>query len=205
MTQVNGAQRTNRKVASTQRARVRSVAAHRADLEGQVRSWLTNNAAMALTEPEHVRARMKELRKRAGNPSQYDVAHDLSVPPRTFQSWENAEVETDRANYEKVARYYSRKLKEKVSANWILFGTDDAPALPTPDLMEVVNGNDRDTVVLLRDEVAALTAKVDRLLTAFGLADDNADLDALGDRVLAAFAHALEQVSGEGAGEHATG
>jgi hypothetical protein len=65
------------------------------------------------------------------------------VPPRTFQSWENAEVETDRENYKRVAAYYSRKLGEKITANWILFGQDTEPPLPnagTPDLFVARNG-----------------------------------------------------------------
>jgi transcriptional regulator with XRE-family HTH domain len=98
---------------------------------------------MALTEPDQVSARLKELRKRAGNPAQYKVADALNVPPRTFQSWENGEVETDKGNYEKIARWYSRQLKQKVTANWILFGQDREPPLApgTPDVIGSLNGN----------------------------------------------------------------
>lgn len=143
MTQVNRAQDAHRKLASTPRARVRSVAQHRADFEDQVRLCLANDTSMALTEPKEVSARMKELRKRAGNPGQLSVAQALNVPYRTFQSWENAEVETDKANYTKVARYYSRVLKEKVTANWILFGQDNTPPIPnaTPDLSAALSQN----------------------------------------------------------------
>ena len=153
------------------RARVRTLATARADFEDQVRLYLASGAAMALTEPEHVRSRMKELRKLAGNPSQYDVAHDLNVPPRTFQSWENAEVETDKGNYEKVARYYTRKLKQKVTANWILFGQDEAPALSTPDLMGNGDGSQLDRIEAkldclletIREDLTTIEARVARV------------------------------------------
>jgi transcriptional regulator with XRE-family HTH domain len=143
MTQVKSAQRASNEVASTRHARVRTLASRRADLEQQVRLSLASDASMALTEPDQVSARLKELRKRAGNPAQYKVADALNVPPRTFQSWENGEVETDKGNYEKIARWYSRQLKQKVTANWILFGQDREPPLApgTPDVIGSLNGD----------------------------------------------------------------
>jgi ribosome-binding protein aMBF1 (putative translation factor) len=160
MTQCNRAQHASKELASPPRARVRSVAAARADVELQIRAALADT--MALADPAHVKQRMKELRKRAGNPSQYTVAHELNVPPRTFQSWENAEVETDRENYEKVAKYYRRKLKEPVSANWILFGQDERPPLETPDLGAALNTN-RDAD--LKDQLDRIEAMLRALLT----------------------------------------
>lgn len=78
---------------------------------------------MGLADLSQVRDRMKALRTRTGL-KQYEVAQKIDVPPRTFQSWENGEVETERENYEKVAKFYG------VSANYILFGQDEEPPLP---------------------------------------------------------------------------
>jgi hypothetical protein len=165
MTQVNRAQAAPNILASTPRATGRTLAQRRADLEHQIRSRVAQN--MALTDPVHVRQRMKELRKRAGNPSQYKVADDLRVPPRTFQSWENAEVETDRRNYDKVAAYYTKKLKQKVTTNWILFGQDEEPPLPaaTPDLLGEFNGDQApDWAQRLIEQQAELDEKLTNVL-----------------------------------------
>jgi DNA-binding XRE family transcriptional regulator len=190
MTQVNSAQRNGRKVASTVHARVRTLAARRADFERQVRLRLAADPTMALTEPEQVSARLKELRKRAGGPPQYKVANALDVPPRTFQSWENGEVETDRANYERVARYYSKQLKQKITSNWILFGQDVAPPLngdrdnlETPDVLsdlsqkpdqgvladivarlDTIQQNQQDLAALIEASVGALTVQSEAIL-----------------------------------------
>jgi transcriptional regulator with XRE-family HTH domain len=166
MTQDNRTQRANNKVASQPHARVRTLARCRADFEHQVRAVLADR--MALTEPSEVSARLKELRKRTGM-KQYDVANALKEPPRTFQSWELAEVETDRQNYEKIARFYSRRLGEKITADWILFGQSERPAPNTPDLIETFSDGDSIEERLARIEARQkeMSIKLDALLLHF--------------------------------------
>ena len=59
----------------------------------------------------------------------------MDIPLRTFQSWQNGEVENrDGKGYDKMARFYSRKLGRKITRQWILFGDEpeeDAPSEPT--------------------------------------------------------------------------
>lgn len=118
---------------------------------------------MALTDPAQVRSRMKLLRDRAGL-KQYEVAAGINEAPRTFQSWENAEVETGKANYEKVARFYTKKLKEKISANWILFGQEVPPAVVAPPAL---NGNVPPTMQDQLDRIEKTLADIlERLPTA---------------------------------------
>lgn len=119
---------------------------------------------MALAEPAHVKERMKALRKRSGL-TQYEMAAKVKAPHRTFQSWENAEVETDKANYETVAAVYAKLLEEPVTANWILFGQDVEPPValpaPAPDPFRSSNGHDEGaTLGELRALVASLTTTV---------------------------------------------
>ena len=161
MTQVNNAQHAGRKVASHPHARRRTLAQRRADVEEQIRACVANDLTMALTEPEQVKSRMKALRDRTGM-KQHEVAHELGEPPRTFQSWENAEVETDRDKYDKIAAFYSAKLGTTVTANWILFGQDVEPPLPsaTPDLVRALDQPDPAA------DLRAQLDRMERLLTA---------------------------------------
>lgn len=134
MTQSSNAQPISSDLAWRTARKGRTLAQRKADFEKQVRSTLAANSQMAVTDPDQVKARMKRLRARYADEvgrkvTQYEIAGDLGVPHRTFQSWENAEVETDKANYEMVAKFYSRKLKEKITANWILFECDAPPPL----------------------------------------------------------------------------
>jgi len=72
--------------------------------------------------------RLKGLRGRLAL-SQAEAAAEMGVPYRTFQSWENGEVETSEANYERVAGFYKRKLAdETITKTWILYG-DEGPAV----------------------------------------------------------------------------
>lgn len=89
-----------------------------------MRECAASDGTMALTELSEVSARIKELRGRT-DLTQYEVAYKLKVPPRTYQSWENGEVETSRANYAKLGKLFG------VTANWILFGQDEEPPMPS--------------------------------------------------------------------------
>lgn len=97
-----------------------------------MRDYATRNNAVALAELSEVSKRIKELRGKT-DLRQYEVAAELNVPPRTYQSWENGEVETDRENYRKIGELLG------ASANWILFGQEeepageDEPAVTSPD------------------------------------------------------------------------
>jgi transcriptional regulator with XRE-family HTH domain len=136
--------------------------------------------------------RLRELRDGI-HWSREKVAGEIGVTTKTLYAWENGgSIRWE--NAKKLAAFYKVDPESLVSR--------ELGGVPTG---LSVNGTDADELVLLRDEVAELSAKVDRLLTAFGLVDHAADLDALGDRVLAAFAHALEEVSGAEEAERAAG
>ena len=112
MTQVNRAQGRSEKVALCKRATVRSLAERRADFAAQMR-------AMALSDLSDVSRRLKalhaDLEHRTGRQwTQYELADKLGIPHRTFQSWENGEVENrDGRGYDKMARFYSRRLERR--------------------------------------------------------------------------------------------
>lgn len=102
----------------------------------------------------------KELeRKRGERVPQYVVAKEAGdIPPRTFQSWENGEVETEGENYQKLARYYTRVLGREITRNFILYGQEEPPALPlsaptSPD-------EESEAVRRLREEVAGLRVEL---------------------------------------------
>lgn len=125
MTQVKGAQQKHREVAWTPRADGRTLAQRRADLEAQVR-------AMALSDLKQVSDRLKALRaelsaQEGREVTQQEVADQMKLSYRTFQSWEGGEVENrDGKGYDKIARYYSRKLGRKITRKWIVFGDGEA-------------------------------------------------------------------------------
>lgn len=75
-----------------------------------------------------VKGRLKGLRARLCL-SQLEVAVALGVKYRTFQSWEDGVHKTTSANYEKLANFYSKKLGQAITRDWLLFG-EDAPAFP---------------------------------------------------------------------------
>lgn len=75
--------------------------------------------------------RLKELRARLSL-NQNDLAIEMGVPRRTFQSWENGEVATSEENYDLLAAFYSKKLGEEITRSDILYGVSDLPE-PIPD------------------------------------------------------------------------
>jgi DNA-binding XRE family transcriptional regulator len=107
---------------------------------------------------------MKQLRGRT-DLTQYEAAYELNVPPRTYQSWENGEVETSRENYRKVADLFG------VTVNWILFGQDEEPPMPseTPAATEADLRNEirefEESAVARHAELMAELAEVRSLLT----------------------------------------
>lgn len=125
-----------RQLALRKRADGRSLAARRAAFAEQMRQ-------MALSDLSQVKDRLKglhaELERVDGRKwTHYDLAAKMDIPPRTFQSWENGEVENrDGKGYDKIARFYSRRLGRKITRNWILFG--DEPKLV--DVATPLNGN----------------------------------------------------------------
>lgn len=138
MTQVKSAQEERQKVALRKRAETPSLARRRAAFAAQMRE-------MALTDLENVSARLKSLhkeweRKDGRTWTQLELAEAMRIPYRTFQSWENGEVEnSDGKGYDKFARFYSRKLGRKITRHWILFG-DTQPVAETPKSKAPVGG-----------------------------------------------------------------
>lgn len=133
MTQVKGAQWSASELALRKRTRGRTLAARRADEEARLADFFALNEQMALTDLAKVSERLHDLHRRLDlaegrHVTQYEIAEALGIPHRTFQSWEGGKVETDGHNYERIANYYSEKLGEAVTKNWILFGSDEEPA-----------------------------------------------------------------------------
>lgn len=133
-------------------------------------------ATMGLLDLEAVKKRLKalhtELDHNNGKTTQQDIAAALNVPYRTFQSWENGEVETERDNYAKIARFYSRRLGRKITANWILFGQDEAPAMPGA---EPAPGDPH------AEQLDRIERKLDELLRRANPSRDDRDLEDLPD------------------------
>lgn len=125
MTQATYTQARRKKLASNPARKARTLAERRADFESQMREFAARDGIVALTELTEVSKRIKRLRKRSGL-KQYEVAAKINVAPRTYQSWENGEVETSKANYAKIGKALG------ASANWILFGQEEEP--PPVDL-----------------------------------------------------------------------
>lgn len=126
-------------VALRKRASQPTLAHRRADLSAQIRE-------MALTDLKNVSKRLKalhtELEEKEGRRwTHYQLAEGMKIPPRTFQSWENGEVENRNGEgYDKMVRWYSKRLGRKITRNWVLFGEGEAKA-PTPDVMGQLNGS----------------------------------------------------------------
>lgn len=137
----------------------RSLATRRAAFAQQVIAAQEAQEAMAIADLEGVSRRMKQLRDRSGL-SQYDAAYDMGVRPRTYQSWENGEVETTRANYDKVAAFYAEKVGQPVTSTWILFGQEDEPPISDSPL-DFLSAPD---VAELQEAVSALDRKLDQVL-----------------------------------------
>lgn len=138
MTQVKGAQQTSAQLAWRNPSPARTLAQRRADIEEQIRAL--SDEAMGLAELEKVSERLKALRKRTGL-NQYEVAEGINKPHRTFQSWEGGKVETSKENYGLLADFYSERLGETVTTNWILFGQNEEPPIQAPGLGEILGFN----------------------------------------------------------------
>lgn len=65
--------------------------------------------------------RLRELRARVAL-TQFELAAEVGIKPRTYQTWEEAASETSPENYAKLARWYSERLDEKIAWEWIFFG-----------------------------------------------------------------------------------
>lgn len=120
-------------LALRKRATPHSLAARRRNFAAQMHD-------MAVSDLSNVSKRLKglhsDLERETGRRwTHYDLADAMKIAPRTFQSWENGEVENrDGKGYDKMARFYSRKLGRKISRQWILFGDEQpAKAVPAPD------------------------------------------------------------------------
>lgn len=142
------------------------------------------DAAMALLSDQELPAvsgRLKALRaelarKEGSRITQYQLAERINVPPRTYQSWENAEVETEGENYGKIAAFYSRKLGRRVTKNFILYGQDTVPALPSPEATSEDNDVDAEHLEQIETRLADLNEKVDRIAS---VAEANSEILAL--------------------------
>lgn len=168
MTRVKSAQAANSEVALQGRATTHTLAEQRAAFAAQMRE-------MALSDLSQVSARLKQLhaeleRKDGRKWTHYELAQAMDIPPRTFQSWENGEVENrDGKGYEKMARWYSRKLGHKITRPWIVFG-DSEPG----DLMDSLKDAGGPSLKSIEDRIAALETT---LLARLGVAQT--DLEAL--------------------------
>lgn len=128
-----------------------------------MRAQLTEAMALDESELPAVSTRLKDLRAELARVrgvrevSQYAVAHEMGKAPRTFQSWENGEVEPRGPGYGPLADYYTEQLGRKITKNWIMFGQEEVPAMPapTPDVLDKLNPSEA-TVDALRQEVEAL-------------------------------------------------
>jgi transcriptional regulator with XRE-family HTH domain len=155
MTQVKSAQPATREVALQRRGDARTLAARRAAFAAQMRD-------MALSDLSEVSARLKQLhaeleRKDGRKWTHYELAQAMAIAPRTFQSWENGEVENrDGKGYEKLARWYSRKLGRKITRPWIVFGDGAEGA----DLMDSLSDAEGSSLKRVEDRLAALETEL---------------------------------------------
>lgn len=131
MMQVKSMQVDPRKLASRMPSDARTIAQRKRDLIAQVEK-------MALSDLSKVSSRLKGLhadveRLDGRKWTYYELSEATGIPHRTFQSWENGEVENrDGKGYDKMARFYSRKLNREITRQWILFG-DQGDSQPTPE------------------------------------------------------------------------
>lgn len=165
MTQVKSAQDKCSRVALRGKKDPRTLAAKRADLLAQI-------DAMALTDLAQVSARLKSLhkeleRKEGRKWTQIDLADATGIAYRTLQSWETGQVENrDGTGYDKLARFYSKKLRRKVTREWIVFGRQGPPpavsnpgSMPNDDLSSVVAALQQQELMLRRNQ-----EKLDQIL-----------------------------------------
>lgn len=157
MTQVKSAQEIRRELALRKRADGRTLAQRRAAFAAQMRD-------MALSDLSQVSVRLKGLKREVQRAdgrewSDHELANAMKIAPRTFQSWQNGEVENrDGKGYDKMARWYSRKLGRKITRNWIVFG--DEPIEPEPSPPASSESQLSDAVAALREDLEATRTKL---------------------------------------------
>lgn len=136
-----------------------TLAARRAAFASQMRT-------MALTELSEVSKRLKSLhaeleRKEGHKLTHYVLADKMKIAPRTFQSWENGEVEnSDGKGYDKMARYYSRRLGRKITRNWILFGCEEVPPVRSIGVEQTSNDTGADPSQGIIDRLEAIQTQL---------------------------------------------
>jgi transcriptional regulator with XRE-family HTH domain len=163
MTQSTHAHIKRNKLARYPSADHRSLASRRAAFAAQMRE-------MALSDLKQVSERLKELHKElelkdARKWTHYDLAREMGIRPRTFQSWENGEVENSNGKgYDKMARYYSRKLGRKITRQWIVFGATEAAAEPQGGSDEEKLSALSEAVSNLQEQLQEVAAEQARLL-----------------------------------------
>ena len=168
MTQSTHAQNQPSELALPQRATARNLAQQRAAFAAQMRD-------MALSDLKQVSERLKghhkELERVDGRKwTHYELAQKMGIPPRTFQSWENGEVEnSDGKGYDKMARFYSRKLGRKITRQWIVFGETPAaaPKPPSESPLDALSGPNGSTA--LAEQVAELQSETAELRSELAL------------------------------------
>lgn len=165
MTQVKSAQHTSVQVALRPGKDPRTLAQKRADLVAQVN-------AMALADLQEVSARLKalhkELERKDGRKwTQIDLADATGIPYRTLQSWETGQVENRGGKgYEKLARFYSRKLGRKITREWIVFGKEGLAVVPNIGVPMPANPGEPENDRLMKLELLLRQnqEKLDRIL-----------------------------------------
>jgi len=108
---------------------------------------------MPSVDLEKVSERLKGFRARVAL-TQAEVAAELGIPKRTFQSWENGVVETSAENYELLAKHWSDQLGEVITRDWIMFGVASVSA-PEPVLeaaLEKMHQATREAIEAIRKE-----------------------------------------------------
>lgn len=80
-----------------------------------------------------VGGRLKALRGRLAL-YQPEVVAEMGVPLRSYQSWEAGSAQTSWDNYKRLATYYSKRLGEEITPEFIMHGPAEVP--PTVGLIE---------------------------------------------------------------------
>lgn len=169
MTQVKSAQEQRQQLARFLSADHRSLAERRAAFAAQMRD-------MALSDLKQVSNRLKglheELEAKDGKQwTHYDLAREMGIRPRTFQSWENGEVENRNGKgYDKMARFYSRKLGRKITRQWIVFGvTEEGDTQQASSISEL-----SEAVEQLQGQIREILDEQTRLLSRLAEAEASA-------------------------------
>lgn len=154
--QVKTMQAETQQLASNMRPNSRTIAQKKRDLIAQVER-------MALADLDQLSGRLKALHRELEQGdgrrwTYYQLAEATGIPHRTWQSWESGEVENrDGRGYDKMARFYTKKLGRKITRQWILFGVQETPE-PLPQATPATAGELKEAASLaeLRAELAAV-------------------------------------------------